>query len=220
MRRGVTAGASLPEPQHDAQGACSRARHTSSEAGSSAPTTTSSPSTRQPTRWPRSAACRSLHPMPRSPCSQAPPTSSAATTASRRSTRSSPGAREDQPKLVARLPYGLRYAAVAASDGELLIVGGTHGEAATTTILSFDPATHELRHIGDLPEPVTHAAAVALGSYAYVLGGRGSASGTQSAAIFAVDAATGDLLSTDDCHSHCQTPPRSPSATGCGWRAG
>ncbi len=96
-----------------------------------------------------------------------------------------------QPKLVARLPYGLRYAAAAATDGHLLIMGGSHVEAATTTILSYDPATHQLRHIGDLPEPLTHAAAVALGSYAYILGGRGSAPGTQTAAIFAVDAATG-----------------------------
>ena len=96
-----------------------------------------------------------------------------------------------QPKLVARLPYGLRYAAVAATDGRLLIAGGSHDEAATTTILSFDPATGDLRHIGDLPEPITHAAAVALGSYVYILGGRGSAAGTQSAAIVAVDAATG-----------------------------
>jgi N-acetylneuraminic acid mutarotase len=92
---------------------------------------------------------------------------------------------------VARLPYGLRYAAVAATDGHLLIAGGSHDETATTTILSFDPATRELRHIGDLPEPITHAAAVALGSYVYIIGGRGSVSGTQSAAIFAVDAATG-----------------------------
>ena len=124
------------------------------------------------------------------------------------------------PKLVARLPYGLRYAAVAASDGHLLIVGGSHDEAATTTILSYDPATRQLRHIGDLPEPITHAAAVALGSYVYVLGGRGSAPGTQSAAIFAIDAATGVPCASDDCHNRCQTPPRSPSATGCGWPAG
>jgi hypothetical protein len=96
-----------------------------------------------------------------------------------------------RPQIVARLPYGLRYAAVAASDGRLVIAGGSHDEAATTTILSYDPATRELRHIGDLPEPITHAAAVALGRYVYVLGGRGSASGTQSAAITAIDAETG-----------------------------
>lgn len=95
------------------------------------------------------------------------------------------------PQLVARLPYGLRYAAVAASGGRLLIVGGSHDEAATTTILSFDPATHDVQHIGDLPSPITHAAAVALGSYVYILGGRGSAPGTQSAAILAIDPTTG-----------------------------
>jgi hypothetical protein len=92
---------------------------------------------------------------------------------------------------VARLPYSLRYAAVTATDGQVLIAGGSHDEAATTTILSYNPATRELRHIGNLPEPTTHAAAVALGSYAYILGGRGSAAGTQSAAIVAVDPATG-----------------------------
>jgi hypothetical protein len=96
-----------------------------------------------------------------------------------------------QPKIVARLPYGLRYAAVAAIDGRLLIAGGSHDEAATTAILSYDPATRELRHIDDLPAPITHAVAVALGSYAYILGGRGSAPGTQSSAILAVDPATG-----------------------------
>jgi hypothetical protein len=95
------------------------------------------------------------------------------------------------PRLVARLSYGLRYAAVAASGGRLLIVGGSHDEAATTTILSFDPATHNVQHVGDLPSPITHAAAVALGSYVYILGGQGSAPGTQSAAILAIDPATG-----------------------------
>ena len=38
----------------------------------------------------------------------------------------------DTRKVVARLPYGLRYAAVAATDGRLLIAGGSHEEAATT----------------------------------------------------------------------------------------
>ena len=41
------------------------------------------------------------------------------------------------------------------------------------------------------PSPITHAAAVALGSYVYILGGRGSTPGTQSAAILAIDPATG-----------------------------
>jgi hypothetical protein len=99
-----------------------------------------------------------------------------------------PGGR---PQIVARLPYGLRYAAVAVSGGRLVIAGGSHNEAATATILSFDPASRRLQRLGNLPEPLAHAAAIALGPYVYVLGGRGSASDTQSAAIIAIDAETG-----------------------------
>jgi len=95
---------------------------------------------------------------------------------------------------VARLPYGLRYAAVAASGGRLVIVGGSRGETATRAILSFDPTTGVVRRIGDMPAPITHAATVALGAYVYVLGGRGSLSGSQSAAIVAIDPATGRAL--------------------------
>lgn len=90
-------------------------------------------------------------------------------------------------QVVARLPYGLRYAAVAASDGRLVIAGGSREEAATSAVLSFDPTTRALRRIGGLPAPITHASAVALGSWVYLLGGRGSASGSQSASILAID---------------------------------
>jgi len=103
-----------------------------------------------------------------------------------------PGGR---PQVVARLPYGLRYAAVAVSDGRLLIAGGSRSEVATAAILSFDPVTRQLRQIGALPDPVTHAAAFALGSYVYILGGRGSAAGTQTAAILAVNVANGRSVS-------------------------
>ncbi len=94
-------------------------------------------------------------------------------------------------RVVARLPHGLRYAAVAASDGRLVIAGGSQGEAASGAILSFDPATGQLRHIGELPAAITHATAVALGSYVYVLGGRGAAAQSQTAAIVAIDAGSG-----------------------------
>jgi hypothetical protein len=99
-----------------------------------------------------------------------------------------PGAR---PRIVARLPYGLRYAAAGAANGRLVIAGGSHDEAATAAILSFNPATRRVQRLGELPEPITHAAAVALGPYVYVIGGRGSAADTQSAAIIAIDAETG-----------------------------
>ena len=97
-------------------------------------------------------------------------------------------------QVVARLPYGLRYAAVAASDGRLVIAGGSREEAATSAVLSFDPTTRALRRIGGLPAPITHASAVALGSWVYLLGGRGSASGSQSASILAIDPRTGRSL--------------------------
>jgi len=102
-----------------------------------------------------------------------------------------PGA---QPRVVGRLPYGLRYAAVSASAGRLVIAGGSREEAAISAILSFDPTTGAVRQIGELPAPLTHAAAVALGSYVYVLGGRGSGLDSQRGEIVAIDPATGRAL--------------------------
>jgi hypothetical protein len=100
----------------------------------------------------------------------------------------------ERPWLAGRLPYGLRYPAVAAIGGRLLIGGGSRAEAATRAILSFDPATGVVSRVGELPFAVTHAAAVALGRYVYVLGGRGSEPGSQHAAITAIDATNGHAL--------------------------
>ncbi len=100
----------------------------------------------------------------------------------------------EDARAVAALPHGLRYAAVAASGGRLVIAGGSQEEAATRAILSFDPSTGVVAQIGELPVAVTHATAVALGRYVYVLGGRGSAPGSQRAAVVAIDATTGHSL--------------------------
>jgi N-acetylneuraminic acid mutarotase len=97
-------------------------------------------------------------------------------------------------RVVGRLPHGLRYTAVAASGGRLVIAGGSQGEVASSAILRFDPATGQLRHIGELPAAITHASAVALGSYVYVLGGRGAAAESQTAAIVAIDAGSGHCV--------------------------
>jgi N-acetylneuraminic acid mutarotase len=96
--------------------------------------------------------------------------------------------------IVARLPYALRYAAAAATGGRLVIVGGSHGEEATRGILAYDPATGLVQHIGDMPSPITHAAAAALGSYVYVFGGRAAAQNSQSRTIFAIDPKTGRVV--------------------------
>jgi N-acetylneuraminic acid mutarotase len=126
-----------------------------------------------------------------SPRSRAPRTWSEATTEPRPLARIVAWRPGGPARVVGALPSGLRYAAVAASEGRLLIAGGSRGEAASSTILRFDPAGGGVRAIGRMPVPVTHATAVALGRYVYVLGGRGAAADSQSAAIVAVDPASG-----------------------------
>lgn len=97
--------------------------------------------------------------------------------------------------VVGLLPRPLRYAAVAAVGGRLLIAGGTSGVTAQRAILSYDPATRAVRGIGELPYPVTHAAGASLNGYFYVLGGRSASLTGQRASILAVDPSTGNARS-------------------------
>lgn len=94
-------------------------------------------------------------------------------------------------RVVGRLPLALRYAAVTAVAGRLLIAGGTSGVAASRLILTFDPATRRVRRLGRLPQPITHAAAGTLAGRVLVLGGRGSGLATQSREIIAIDPVNG-----------------------------
>jgi hypothetical protein len=94
-------------------------------------------------------------------------------------------------EVLAHLPSGLRYAAAAAASGGIVIAGGTPGEGANSAILRFDPATRALQSIGQMPAPVEHAAAFALGRYVYVVGGRGAAQGSQTADLLAIDSTSG-----------------------------
>ncbi len=96
-------------------------------------------------------------------------------------------------RTAARLPLSLRYASVATVAGQLVIAGGTHGEAAGREILRFDPASDRVTAIGRLPSALTHAPAVALGGSVYVIGGRGSAAGSQTREILAIDPASGGV---------------------------
>jgi len=89
---------------------------------------------------------------------------------------------------VARLPYALRYAAVAAVGRRLVIAGGTEADGTVSEgIWLYDPASGSVSQVGVLPAPLTHASAAYIGNRVYVIGGRRSASGTQSAAIVAID---------------------------------
>ena len=77
-------------------------------------------------------------------------------------------------RVVAHLPFALRYAAVAAAadaarDRRRIARRrlGEHRDPRVTR-----PAARRVRSIGRLPAPTTHAAAAALGDVVYVIGGR------------------------------------------------
>lgn len=94
-------------------------------------------------------------------------------------------------RTAARLPVGLRYAAVTAIGGRVLIAGGSTPTAASRAIFSFDPRSGRVTRIGTLPSPVTHGELAPLGQFAYLVGGRGNGTASQTARIYAIDPATG-----------------------------
>ena len=93
-----------------------------------------------------------------------------------------------RPRVVAHLPHGLRYAAVAAAQGLLVIAGGSLEDgSASREVFVFDPRSARLRRAGRLPRPTTHAAAAVAGSNVLVLGGRGVTPRSATSAIVIVD---------------------------------
>ncbi len=66
--------------------------------------------------------------------------------------------------VVGHLPIGVRYAAVAVADGELLVLGGSTPTGASDAVYRFDLSTHQVRRLATLPHPITHGEAAALGS--------------------------------------------------------
>ena len=93
-------------------------------------------------------------------------------------------------RVAARLPFPLRYAAVAAAGGRLVIAGGSlENGTASSAVLEFTPGRGPVRLIGRLRAPTTHAAAAALGGVVYVIGGRGATVGSATGRIVAVDPA-------------------------------
>ena len=73
----------------------------------------------------------------------------------------------------------------------MVIAGGTAGTVATRAVYSFDPSTRKVSRIARLPQPLTHAAAAAVGRIVYVMGGRGALEGTQVSQVLAIDTASG-----------------------------
>jgi N-acetylneuraminic acid mutarotase len=76
-------------------------------------------------------------------------------------------------RIAGHLPVGLRYTAVAASGGSLLIAGGLSTAGPTQNIYRFSPADARVRKIGMLPHPLMHAGAAALHSEMCIVGGLG-----------------------------------------------
>ena len=97
------------------------------------------------------------------------------------------------PRIVARLPVGLRYAAVAAAGRDLLIIGGSTPSGASNAIFRFDPTSGAVNEIGRLRSPVTHAGAAAVHDTVYLVGGRGESIDTPTAQVWAINPETGRL---------------------------
>jgi outer membrane protein assembly factor BamB len=81
---------------------------------------------------------------------------------------------------VAALAVPVRYPAVAALGGKVLVFGGQaitgpHAGAPVAVIQAVDPARHTAAVIGRLPEPLAGAAAVTVGGELFVAGGESSA---------------------------------------------
>ncbi|HSX21726.1 MAG TPA: hypothetical protein VLE97_03015 [Gaiellaceae bacterium] len=94
-------------------------------------------------------------------------------------------------RVVARLPTPLRYSAVTAVSGHLLIAGGSlPNGTAGSAVYEYTPGAHSAVRVGRLPAPTTHAAAAAIGRVAYVIGGRGATVGTPTDRIVAIDSVT------------------------------
>lgn len=94
-------------------------------------------------------------------------------------------------RVAGHLPVGLRYSAVSAVGGHLLIIGGSTPDRASDAIYRFDPATGQVQLIGRLPRATTHASAATLGSFVYLVGGRGDTLGSQTADVLSIDPRTG-----------------------------
>jgi outer membrane protein assembly factor BamB len=97
-----------------------------------------------------------------------------------------------QARVAGHMPQPLRYASVAAAGSRVVIAGGISPRGPTSKILVFDPTTHQVSRLGALPEPVSHAPAVAIGRYVYVVGGR-AANGAPTRQVFAINSKSGHV---------------------------
>ena len=97
-------------------------------------------------------------------------------------------------KVVARLPFALRYAAVASAGGHLVIAGGSLEDgSASSAVFEFTPGHRAPVRIGTLGAGTTHATAAAIGARIYVIGGRGANLGSATNRIVSVSVGSGKI---------------------------
>ncbi|HEX3267385.1 MAG TPA: hypothetical protein VHQ98_05315 [Gaiellaceae bacterium] len=75
------------------------------------------------------------------------------------------------PRVVARLPRGLRYAGVAALGGRIYVAGGLTTSGASQAVLAVDPVGGAVRQVATLPSPAAHVALARFGSRLLLVGG-------------------------------------------------
>ena len=95
-------------------------------------------------------------------------------------------------RLVAMLPIGLRYPAVAALGTNVVIAGGTAATGASSRVFVFGTQSAHIRSLGDLPSATAGAEAFAWGGRVYVSGGA-DAAGRIAGTVAAVDPARGSV---------------------------
>jgi hypothetical protein len=71
----------------------------------------------------------------------------------------------------ARLPIGVRYPAVAATENGIYVFGGEWAGTQSSAVQAIDLHTHSARVVGHLPEPRSQAAAFSISGTIYIAGG-------------------------------------------------
>ena len=95
-------------------------------------------------------------------------------------------------RVVGHLPVAVRYAAVTALRGRLIVAGGSlPNGTASRAIYTWSPGEKRGHLFAQLPAATTHASAASLGDVAYVVGGRGASVGTPTDRIVALNVRTG-----------------------------
>jgi hypothetical protein len=91
--------------------------------------------------------------------------------------------------LAGRLPVGLRYPAVSAVGGRILIAGGETATGLSSAVYSLAVPSGRVSLLARLPGPLAHATAIVHGNTLFVVGGI-EAAGAATGSISAVDLST------------------------------